>query len=292
MASVLLRRQLLTQAVIPTSVRRSSCRFASSSPKPPASSSSSSSSSSGQQGKKTSNNFAWQVGTVFAVVGAYVVVNNVMDMAQKMENDADNDVDDDQLIDKATGKPLTAITSRVFFDVSIDGHEAGRVVVGLYGNAVPKTVLNFESLARGDRTNGEGGMRLSYEGSTMHRIIPQFMIQGGDFTNHNGTGGLSIYGGSGKFDDEKNGLKLKHSGPGVLSMANSGRNTNGSQFFITTVATPWLNGKHVVFGKVFEGMDIVQLVDKTCGSPSGTPRRLVKIDKCGVLPTTVESDEE
>ena len=177
MTSVLIRRQLLTQAVIPTSVRRSSIRFASSSPKPP--SASSSSSSSGKQGKKTSNNFAWQVGTVFAVVGAYVVVNNLMDMAQRMEDGADNDLDNDQLVDKATGKPLTAITSRVFFDISIDGHEAGRVVVGLYGNAVPKTVLNFESLARGDRTGGVGGRGLSYEGSVMHRIIPQFMIQGG-----------------------------------------------------------------------------------------------------------------
>ena len=175
MSSVLLRRQLLTQATTPSLVRRSSVRFASSSPKQPAPSSS----SSGQQRKNTSNNFAWQVGTVFAVVGAYVAVNSVMDMAQKMENDADNDVDNDQMVDKATGKPLTTITSRAFFDVSIDDHEAGRIVVGLYGNAVPKTVLNFETLARGDRTKGHGGMRLSYQGCTMHRIIPQFMIQGG-----------------------------------------------------------------------------------------------------------------
>ncbi|KAG7338067.1 peptidylprolyl isomerase [Nitzschia inconspicua] len=157
---------------------------------------------------------------------------------------------------------------------------AGRIVVGLYGNAVPKTVLNFETLAKGD-TSHPRGAKLAYQGSTFHRIIPDFMIQGGDFTNHNGTGGLSIYGD--KFEDEKLGLKLKHTGPGILSMANAGRNTNGSQFFITTKATPWLDGRHVVFGKVEEGMDVVQVIEKTCGSPSGKPLRLVKVERCGVL---------
>lgn len=121
------------------------------------------------------------------------------------ENEAD-DIDD---------ALLNEITSRVFFDMSIDGNEVGRIVVGLYGNAVPKTVLNFETLARGDTTHPMG-RKLAYEGSTFHRIIPDFMIQGGDFTNHNGTGGLSIYGG--KFADEKNGLtRFRHTGPGILS---------------------------------------------------------------------------
>jgi len=230
--------------------------------------------------KPRKSNLAWQVGTVFAVVGAYVVAKNVADIASKIEDD---NYDEETLVGP-DGKPLCQVTSRVFFDTSIDGHDAGRIVVGLYGNAVPKTVKNFETLARGD-TSHPRGAKLAYQGSTFHRIIPNFMIQGGDFTNHNGTGGLSIYGD--KFEDEKLGLKLKHTGPGVLSMANAGRNTNGSQFFITTKETPWLDGRHVVFGKVEQGMDVIQLIDKTCGSPSGTPRRLVKIEKCGVL----ESDD-
>jgi peptidylprolyl isomerase len=221
------------------------------------------------------------VGTVFAVAGAYVVAKNVIAIATQIEDD---NYDEDTMIGP-DGKPLCGITSRVYMDMSVDGHDAGRIVVGLYGNAVPKTVVNFETLARGDTVHSRGA-KLAYQGSTFHRIIPDFMLQGGDFTNHNGTGGISIYGD--KFEDEPLGLKLKHTGPGVLSMANAGRNTNGSQFFITTKATPWLDGRHVVFGKVQEGMDVVRLIEKTCGSPSGSPTRLVKVEWCGVLETNNE----
>jgi peptidylprolyl isomerase len=178
------------------------------------------------------------------------------------------------------------VTSRVFFDVEVDAHAAGRIVIGLYGNVVPKTVKNFETLCAGTEKHPMGA-RLAYEGSVFHRIIPKFMIQGGDFTNHNGTGGLSIYGE--KFADEN--FQLKHTGPGILSMANAGRNTNGSQFFITTVKTPHLDGRHVVFGAVEQGFDIVKLIE-TFGSRSGEPSRKVTIAKCGLLPENEQTNED
>ncbi|MFJ8478325.1 peptidylprolyl isomerase [Kitasatospora sp. NPDC094011] len=159
--------------------------------------------------------------------------------------------------------------SNVFFDITINDEPAGRIVFKLYDDVVPKTARNFRELATGQ--NGFG-----YEGSGFHRVIPAFMLQGGDFTNHNGTGGKSIYGE--KFADEN--FEIKHTRPGLLSMANAGKNTNGSQFFITTIVTDWLDGKHVVFGEVVEGMDLVKKIEGL-GSQSGRTAAKIQIAKSG-----------
>lgn len=171
------------------------------------------------------------------------------------------------------------VTHKVFFDVKIGDGTPQRIEFGLFGNVVPKTVENFRALCTGEKGLNSKGVPLAYKGSTFHRIIPSFMLQGGDFTNHNGTGGESIYGA--KFPDEN--FDLKHKGVGILSMANAGPGTNGSQFFITTVETPWLDGKHVVFGKVLKNMKFVKEIEAK-GSGSGKPSVTVTIVDAGELP--------
>ncbi|GMG21897.1 unnamed protein product [Ambrosiozyma monospora] len=160
---------------------------------------------------------------------------------------------------------------KTFFDVSIGGTKQPRIVFELYDEIVPKTAENFRALCTGEKGFG-------YKDSIFHRVIPSFMCQGGDITHFNGYGGKSIYGA--KFPDEN--FKVRHDKPGLLSMANSGPNTNGSQFFITTVETPWLDGAHVVFGEVVEGYDTVKKMEAT-GTRSGQVKEEIKIEDSGEL---------
>lgn len=181
--------------------------------------------------------------------------------------------------------------SQVFMDINIadgtswfgssTGRNAGRIEFELFDDTVPITARNFRELCRGGSGNSPEGKPLHFKGSVFHRIIPNFMLQGGDFTKGNGTGGCSIYGY--KFKDEDfSGKAGRHVGPGLLSMANAGRNTNGSQFFVTTVPCSWLDGKHVVFGQVLKNYELVKEIEGH-GASNGKPRTTITVADCGVL---------
>eukprot|EP01120_Amphizonella_sp_Union-15-10_P016994 TRINITY_DN9291_c0_g1_i2.p1 TRINITY_DN9291_c0_g1~~TRINITY_DN9291_c0_g1_i2.p1 ORF type:complete len:172 (-),score=18.01 TRINITY_DN9291_c0_g1_i2:23-538(-) len=157
----------------------------------------------------------------------------------------------------------------VFFDISIGGQEFGRIKIELFANVVPKTAENFRQLCTGEFKKDD--KPVGYKGCTFHRVIKTFMIQG------DGTGSMSIYGE--RFDDEN--FKLKHTGPGILSMANSGPHTNGCQFFITCSKCDWLDGKHVVFGQVVEGLRVVRMIENVSVGPAHKPKVPVVISECG-----------
>ncbi|WP_282780541.1 MULTISPECIES: peptidylprolyl isomerase [unclassified Nocardia] len=166
----------------------------------------------------------------------------------------------------------------VFFDITIGEQPVGRLVMELFADAVPRTAENFRALCTGEKGTSSSGAVLHYKGSAFHRVIPGFMAQGGDFTAGDGTGGESIYGG--KFADEN--FTRTHTGPGVLSMANSGPDTNGSQFFLTFAETPWLDGRHVVFGQITEGLPLLDAIARS-GTDSGATTAPIRIADSGQL---------
>uniref|UniRef100_A0A7G3AT00 Peptidyl-prolyl cis-trans isomerase n=1 Tax=Lutzomyia longipalpis TaxID=7200 RepID=A0A7G3AT00_LUTLO len=178
------------------------------------------------------------------------------------------------LIDSASAATYK-VTSQVFLDVVYDGKDLGRIVIGLFGEEAPKTVRNFRKIC----LKGINGK--SYNGTRFHRVIKRFMVQGGDIVSGDGRGSLSIYGDT--FDDEN--LNLLHTGPGFVGMANRGPDTNGCQFYLTTMATPWLNGKHTIFGKVVEGQGIVHQIEQVKTNSEDVPVKPVRIKKCGNVPT-------
>ncbi|EKX35145.1 cyclophilin ABH, partial [Guillardia theta CCMP2712] len=192
----------------------------------------------------------------------------------------------DFLLKKEDIPPDMTVTEKCFLDIQIDGEAVGRIVIGLYGKTCPRTAYNFRALCTGEvqvdpekhKRTQAANATLTYKGTKFHRIIPSFMVQGGDFTKGDGTGGESVYGG--RFEDES--FQIKHSREGLVSMANAGADCNGAQFFITTASAAHLNGKHVVFGEVLEGYEFVQKIED-CGSNSGKPSKEVVIVDCGVV---------
>lgn len=182
---------------------------------------------------------------------------------------------------KMDPKPIPpTITDQAYMDIEVDGKGVGRIILGLFGEVAPRTAENFKQLCACKTGRGKlSGVDLCYKGTIFHRIIPNFMIQGGDFTHHNGIGGESIYGG--KFEDET--FELKHNKRYGLSMANAGKpHTNGSQFFINTIKTSWLDGENVLFGMVVRGTGVVDKLERL-GTNSGVPRSKVQIIDSGIL---------
>ncbi|KAK6465769.1 cyclophilin-like domain-containing protein [Scheffersomyces coipomensis] len=216
-----------------------------------------------------------QVLTIIAVLATVIIFyfqlssNGVFDPATPVTSNAN-------------GKDLVnpKITHKVFFEITEEGKPIGKITIGLFGEIVPKTVENFRQLTVSK------DVKFGYKDSIFHRIIPKFMLQGGDFETGKGYGGKSIYGG--KFDDEN--FDLKHDKPFRLSMANSGRNTNGSQFFITTVVTSWLDGKHVVFGEVIDGFDVVKYMEGV-KTKQDRPLATLAISNTGEIPVKREVEE-
>jgi len=189
------------------------------------------------------------------------------------------EVTTDVAMDEKSESKKSVPEKRCWMDITIGGLPRGRIVFEMFYDTTPKTCVNFMKLCEGTEKDKATGVWLAYKGSGFHRVIKQFMLQGGDFTKHDGTGGLSIYGE--KFEDEN--FEIKHTRPGLLSMANAGPGTNGSQFFITTVPTPHLDGKHVVFGQVLKGMDLVREIENIEKGESDRPKKPCVIADCGTL---------
>jgi cyclophilin family peptidyl-prolyl cis-trans isomerase len=214
------------------------------------------------------------------IVNCGVVQSQTIPPKEKRKADSSSDSVSPQKKVKETVEEKKPVESKnVFFDMTIGGQTAGRIEMKLYDDVVPRTAANFRALCTGEKGVGKLKKPLHYKGSTFHRVISDFMIQGGDFTQGNGMGGESIYGET--FKDEN--FKMKHSRPGLLSMANAGPHTNGSQFFITTVSTPFLNNKHVVFGEVVKGMDVVRKIENQKVGKEDKPLKPVVIANCGLV---------
>ncbi len=225
------------------------------------------------------------------IIGSYFIYNkyfnktpllinndtsNMTNTNEELNTNIETYKDNDNQTDTKIETDINNTELYPYFDITINDIPEGRIIIQLFDDEVPKTCKNFRYLC----THGMfDKTKPSYQDSVFHRVIKDFMIQGGDFTQGDGTGGFSMYGN--KFNDES--FELKHNQPGLLSMANSGANTNGSQFFITTKETPWLDNKHVVFGIVYKGFDIVKKIENLETDSSDRPLYEVKISKCGLL---------